>query len=754
MTQLIGVPLKTGIDPIGSFSFYTKQKDPIPHEKFSLLIGICSQIAVAVQNVLKNELNEKNDFEKRILLEICNDLSIAKDRTALSMIIKNKLNKLLPFNNYILGLTDSPESDFISPVLHSKNNYSEIGYNRSFNGKMPLNEATWQRLIPINFPIVFDLAAQTKTTDVLLSFLKIHAGHEELEAAFVCLFEENKLIGFLGLFSDTPKSFTANDLRLLKGVSSQLSSVASNILIKENLRNKELEKSFLLSFSNHIATVRDINGLKFIIRQSLKQLPIPAYIITIKNDNDKTYCHFLHELPHGEPDDEGFKIITGTNMSKKGTLTELVLASEEPITFEIKEVLKKKKIFFPAYSFWKAAGAEKILGVRLKVADEDMGILWLEPDKINARLLKGISAQIAIALANAMANASLDKQFDEIQRYKQRLEEENIYLQNEIGTNHNNSEIIGSGPEMDKIFQLVSQVAYTGSTVLLLGETGTGKELVARAIHNISQRKNNLMVKVNCAAFPPNLIESELFGHERGSFTGAIEQKIGKFELANNGTLFLDEIGEMPADLQVKILRALQEREIERVGGKKTIKINVRIIAATNRNLQQEVVEGRFRSDLFYRLNVFPVTLPSLRQRTEDIPQLVEHFIKKHARNTGKQVSSIAIKALQELMAYPWPGNVRELEHMIERSLLLSSGDTIKHVYLPAAGHMIGVANDDSIFKTIDENERGHIIAVLRKCNGKIFGEGGAAAILGIPPSTLNSKIKKLGIKKDQLIKN
>jgi transcriptional regulator with GAF, ATPase, and Fis domain len=312
--------------------------------------------------------------------------------------------------------------------------------------------------------------------------------------------------------------------------------------------------------------------------------------------------------------------------------------------------------------------------------------------------------------------------------------------------------IIGNGAEMQAVYRLLSQVAFASTTVLILGETGTGKELVAHALHAASPRAGKPLVKVNCAALPSNLIESELFGHEKGSFTGAVDHRIGKFELANNGTLFLDEIGEMPLELQVKLLRVIQEREIERVGGAGSIKVNVRVVAATNRNLQLEVLAGRFRSDLFYRLNVFPVSLPPLRERAGDIPCLVRHFIQKLATSTGKNVADIDPNVLQELMAYPWPGNVRELENCVERALLMTTGSAIEHVDLPRAAELN--MGGDHMAKTIDDNERDHIIAVLKKCKGKVAGAGGAAVVLGIHPSTLNSKMKKLAIKKGQAFIN
>jgi transcriptional regulator with GAF, ATPase, and Fis domain len=296
----------------------------------------------------------------------------------------------------------------------------------------------------------------------------------------------------------------------------------------------------------------------------------------------------------------------------------------------------------------------------------------------------------------------------------------------------------------------VTQVAHADSTVLLLGETGTGKELIARAIHNASPRKHKLMIKINCAALPANLVESELFGHERGSFTGALERRIGKFELANHSTLFLDEIGEMPLELQVKLLRALQEKEIERVGGKATIKTDVRIIAATNRDLEKLMDEGKFRSDLYYRLNIFPIQLPPLRQRKEDIPQLAAHFVARYSKKSGKAIKTFSNKAMQQLQSYHWPGNIRELEHLIERSVLLADSDSIRDIDLPLQKIKASPVAETQAFKiqTIFENEKEYILKILEYTEGRISGEGGAAALLGIPPSTLNSRIKKLGIRR------
>lgn len=310
--------------------------------------------------------------------------------------------------------------------------------------------------------------------------------------------------------------------------------------------------------------------------------------------------------------------------------------------------------------------------------------------------------------------------------------------------------IIGNSHLLLNVFDQVTQVAPFDTAVLILGESGTGKERIADCIHKLSPRKGKPLIKVNCAALPATLIESELFGHEKGSFTGATDKKVGKFEQANGGTIFLDEIGEMPIDLQVKLLRVLQEKEIEPIGGRSPVKIDVRIIAATNRNLEKEVGEGRFRLDLYYRLNVFPIQLPPLRDRAEDIPALAYHFVNIYNRKAGKKITGLSDKVLKSFSAYHWPGNIRELENLIERSVLLAKGTIIEDIALPFR-QTTAVSNSAQDFhiKTIHENERDYIISILKKCNGKIWGPGGAADTLNVPPSTLKSKMKKLGIRKE-----
>jgi PAS domain S-box-containing protein len=341
---------------------------------------------------------------------------------------------------------------------------------------------------------------------------------------------------------------------------------------------------------------------------------------------------------------------------------------------------------------------------------------------------------------------ALERALTEVRELKDRLQQENLYLQQEIQVNHNFEQIIGSSKALAKTLARLEQVAGTDTTVLITGETGVGKELFARSIHHLSPRNGRPLVKVNCAALPSTLIESELFGHERGAFTGATTQRIGRFELAHGGTIFLDEIGELPLELQAKLLRVIQEGELERIGGSRTITVDVRIIAATNRDLTKAVWAGEFRDDLYYRLNVFPVEVPPLRERKEDIPQLVTHFVRKHSAKLGKDITSIPDHVQSALEHYEWAGNVRELENIIERCVILSNDATLRvDEALEMRPPDLHAATDR---RTLEAVERDHIVGVLEQTGWRIEGDGGAADILAIHANTLRSRMKKLGIEK------
>jgi formate hydrogenlyase transcriptional activator len=356
------------------------------------------------------------------------------------------------------------------------------------------------------------------------------------------------------------------------------------------------------------------------------------------------------------------------------------------------------------------------------------------------RLLQDLSRPLSLALENLLA-------FERIKTLSEQLEQEKIYLSEEIKTSHNFEEIIGTGAAMQALFKNIALVAPTDYTVLITGETGTGKELVARAVHNTSPRARRTMIKVNCAALPPQLIESELFGHEKGSFTGATDKRLGKFELAQGSTIFLDEIGELPLELQAKLLRVLQEKEIERIGGKGAIVVDVRIIAATNRDLQQEVAAGRFRADLYYRLNVFPLVVPPLRERPEDIVPLATHFLPRIGKKLGKPLTGIATASVQQMQHYAWPGNIRELEHVLERAAILSYSPTLALAEsLGPAAAASATPPETGLVRPLQESMREAIQAALAQAGNRVRGGGGAAELLNIKPTTLEARMKKLGI--------
>jgi transcriptional regulator with GAF, ATPase, and Fis domain len=528
---------------------------------------------------------------------------------------------------------------------------------------------------------------------------------------------------------------------LFDGICAQISVAIANIQANEEIVKREREKSFLLDFSNDIAAVRTKDDLELAINKVVQNvLHINLTMIRLIDDDGVHLTPYIYNKTAAYTRDEIYQKLFSARLTIHDELTERVLLSNNPVVFNIEEE-EKMGNKAPYVFLWKMSGYKNAYGAPLRIGNTDLGTLWLLTNDLNLSLLKGICSQISTAIFNIKAN-------EKILALQQSLKNENVHLKEEIKTIYNASDIVGNGPEMQRVYDMISLVAPSNSTVLLLGETGTGKELIARAIHNSSPRKDRLMVKVNCAALPSNLIESELFGHEKGAFTGAIEQRIGKFELANKSTLFLDEIGEMPLETHVKLLRVIQERELERVGGKNTIKVDVRIIAATNRNLEEEIKAGRFRSDLYYRLNVFPVNLPPLRKRVEDIEPLADFFLTRFSRKTGRKINAISANVLKELKSYAWPGNVRELEHLIERSVLLSRENALNEIQLPKTYVGVNEHSFDISNLPLREVERNYIIETLKRCDGKIAGIGGAAEILDIPSTTLHSKMQKLRISK------
>lgn len=382
-------------------------------------------------------------------------------------------------------------------------------------------------------------------------------------------------------------------------------------------------------------------------------------------------------------------------------------------------------------------------GYPLIFKDELQGVLGMFSRRIILEDEFDRLGALALQAAIAVKNATLH---EEVQRMRARLNAENLYLQQEIESDHDWSEIVGRSQGMKRVFELVRQVAPTNACVLIQGETGTGKELIARAVHRLSDRRDRAFVKLNCAAIPSGLLESELFGHERGAFTGAIAQKVGRFELAHQGTIFLDEVGDIPLELQAKLLRVLQEQEFERLGGTRTIHIDTRLVVATNRNLEQMVTDLEFRSDLYYRLKVFPIMLPPLRERPEDIEMLVPYFARRYAQRMKKPLAKIPSDTIAAMCRHSWPGNVRELENFIERCVILSPGEDLE---APLAELDLTTGGAPSL-TTLEDAEREHIRQALQACRWVLGGPGGAAAKLGMKRTSLQYKMQKLGIIRPQ----
>jgi len=400
-----------------------------------------------------------------------------------------------------------------------------------------------------------------------------------------------------------------------------------------------------------------------------------------------------------------------------------------------------------SYAGLMGAGVESCMACRLEVAGRPFGLLFMGDrqheaySRTDLEHFLWVGRQLSLAMAHARA-------YREVEELSRQLQEENIYLKGEIAEKNNLGEIISTSPALQKVLEQVEMVATTDITVLVTGETGTGKELIARAIHELGPRAGKSMIRVNCAALPRDLIESELFGHERGSFTGAERRHIGRFELAHDGTLFLDEVGDMPLEAQARLLRALQEGEFERVGGESPIRVDVRVVAATNQDLQRAVATGAFREDLFYRLQVFPIHIPPLRDRVEDIVPLARHFALRAAERLKKPVRRITRESQREMERYSWPGNVRELEHMIERAVILAKTNALDLVPLIRAEARLNIRGGRHSFPTLEEAEREHILSALEESGGKVSGKGGAAELLGLPRTTLQARIRKLGIKR------
>ncbi len=549
----------------------------------------------------------------------------------------------------------------------------------------------------------------------------------------------DRRIGVLEFGSSRPNAYTQDDVAFLSIVADQ---IALAIDAAVNFMSSEIAESrlkLLLELTNSVVSSLEFRDVLQALPASVRRvMQCDGVGLMLLDGTGKNLRIFANDFSEGsvlkEYDDTKLFPIEGSLIGKAfqtGTSVVGNPAELPPEFFENAEqqqavVREIKSIcFVPLISRGRRA-----LGVLGLGKGQEDGFR-----KGDLEFLMQVANQVAIAVENAMA-------YKEIANLKDKLAQEKLYLEDEIRGESDFEGIVGQSSALRHVLNLVETVAPSDSTVLLLGETGTGKELIARAIHDRSRRKDRTLVRLNCAAIPTGLLESELFGHEKGAFTGAISQKIGRLELADQGTLFLDEVGDIPIEIQPKLLRALQEREFERLGNTRTKKVDVRLVAATNRDLEKMIEDREFRSDLYYRLNVFPIRIPPLRERPEDIPLLVRYFAQKYGRLMNKDIQTIPAPAMKKLAAWTWPGNIRELENIIERSVILTRGSAL-HVPLEELTHGAKVV---PLNGTREAGERDDIVRILKATNGRVAGASGAAQRLGIPRTTLISRMKKLGI--------
>jgi formate hydrogenlyase transcriptional activator len=546
-----------------------------------------------------------------------------------------------------------------------------------------------------------------------------------------------EVLGHLVVMDTQPRIFAERELRVLRIFATRAGSELERSRAETALKNSEKQRRLLLEINNAVVTKLNRDEIFRAICDALGQVvQYDRIALSLHDANTDS----LRLVAYVGPLRTEYSPI-GNIHDPKDSHVSWVFTQQRPL---LRHNLAAERQFSSEDRALKN-GFRSLCALPLTVRGRSIGAITVasltdgQYTQSDADFLMEVAKQIAIAVDNMRSH-------EETEALKARFEAEAVYLQEEIKTEHNFEEIIGQSAPVRNLLRKVEQVAPTDATVLIRGETGTGKELLARAVHDRSRRKDRPLVKVNCGSIPSGLVESELFGHEKGAFTGATQRRIGRFELANGGTIFLDEVTELPLDTQVKLLRVLQESEFERVGSSQTIKVDVRVIAATNRELNEVVNDGTFRADLFYRLNVFPIESPPLRERKGDIPLLVNFFLSRFGKKLGKEVHGVSQKSMQSLVQYGWPGNIRELQNVIERAVVLAKAPIVQvdDSMLRAEDAPGGATAID----TLETVERSHIIRALTQTAWVIHGKKGAAEILGINPSTLRSRMEKLGIRK------
>jgi formate hydrogenlyase transcriptional activator len=735
--SLCFVPLTSAVRQVGAMGFTSLQKGAYSETDVRFLHQIGKQVAVAVDNVLHYQDLTRDRNRLRLLLEVSESIALHHDLEDLLHDLAQRLPHVVPFD-FINVVLHEPERDVMRLWFLVTSEASTIRPGL----ETPVNESPGGLVWKTQQTLIVNDIAQERRFPKLLSMLRENGVRS---FCVVPLTTAHRRLGAMGFGSLHQRTYQETELDFMRQVGKQVAVAVDNAInsqaaltYQRALTRERDQQQLLLEVNNAVVSHLKLEDLFPAVSTCLRKViqHDGAGLVLYDEETRRYRTHVLSFTKNESFIEEGLVDPDCT------TPASIAITRRQPVVFAERDLATLCSESLVARHLL-AEGVKTFCSVPLLFHDRALGALnvgrrqedLFTPGEVE--MLSRVAQQIAIAVENAVAH-------EEVQALKDKLAKEKLYLEDEIRTEYNFDEIVGTSIMLKRLLKQVEMVAPTDSTVLILGETGSGKELVARALHNLSDRRERTFVKLNCAAIPTGLLESELFGHEKGAFTGAIGAKLGRFELADHGTLFLDEVGEIPLELQVKLLRVLQEQEFERLGSTKTIRVNVRVIAATNRDLTQLVDEKQFRNDLYYRLNVFPITVPPLRERKDDIPILTRHFVQKFALRMKKHIETIPMEAMKTLQHYSWPGNIRELENFIERAVILTSGEIL---FVPLSELKISPGStSNSLHATLGQAEREHILKALHESHWVIGGPAGAAARLGMKRTTLQSKIQKLGL--------
>jgi formate hydrogenlyase transcriptional activator len=699
------------------------------HREFALGHPLGKRGSMVAASVASSAYSLSDRYEA--LIRVSQAIGAHRDPQDLFRAMATELRRVIQFDGIVVAQYDEASHEIVWHTCQLCDHEGPVSPPCT-----PAEETITKWVYDRQEPVVIPFLQEETRFTAALSFLR-ERGFQSV--CVLPLTTVHRRIGSVGVASKRADAYSDEEVRFLTLVADQVALAIDDALNFEAsrvaqtaLQGKNERLKLLLDLNNNLVSNLQLNDLLRAISSSIRSVLQCDGVGVALPDAEGKHLRFVAfdfpELAGKSPDDKRIPVDGDSQIAR-------VFRTAEPISGsqDIDPMIR-------------AAGVRSLCHIPLVSHNRTLGVLGLArltPIPFSPKdleFLRLVANQVAIAVENALA-------YDEIAELKDRLAQENVYLEDEIRSELNFEEIVGRSAALRKVLQDIETVAPTDSTVLIYGETGTGKELIARAIHDLSTRGKNAFVKLNCAAIPTGLLESEMFGHEKGAFTGAVAQRIGRFELAHRGTVFLDEIGEIPLELQPKLLRVLQEREFERLGSSRTMTSDARLIAATNRDLTKMVEDREFRADLFYRLNVFPVEVPPLRERRDDIPLLVRHFVQQFARRMGKSVDTIPSETMNVLVRYHWPGNIRELQNLVERAVILSTGPTLRvpidALHVPAAPAAVQRKGE-----TLEEAERGHILNALEAADWVISGPKGAATKLGLKRSTLQARMEKLGIRR------